>query len=138
MWANVSIYSTLCVLQGGSGHLTVNYTDSQSFLTTLSYTLGYKIVIVLFQTNSVKTFQPIILIYRKGNLSIIIEGGCMPTYRQLSYPLKSLVLCVFVEANLKFNENSYNNTYLCQGSKGIGQWSINWCTSKWYRKLPLV
>ncbi len=35
-------------------------------------------------------FQPVIVIYRRGNLCIII-GACTSIYRPLSYPLRSLI-----------------------------------------------
>ena len=37
--------------QGGCGHLTVNYTDTQSFTTMLSYSLNQKLLVLLLNFN---------------------------------------------------------------------------------------
>ena len=50
----------------------------------------YWVLIGWFIKFSVQTFQPIILIYRRGNFKY--HKGCTLIYRPLSYPFRSMVL----------------------------------------------
>ena len=60
--------------EGGRGHWTVYYTSLKSFIITFSYLLAsqlwglYCTMFGWFISLSVKTFQPLIVIYRKGYL----------------------------------------------------------------------
>ena len=68
-YKNSTAKSQVIKLQGWRGHQTVNYTGTKCILFLFSYTLAknfgnfYYIVIKWFQANSVKTFQPIIIMY---------------------------------------------------------------------------
>ena len=72
---------TIIFIQGGRRHWTVNFTGTQSYLTTLSASLAQKLLI---SNGWFQTFQPIILRYKKGNFH---NWGCISVYL-LSYPLK--------------------------------------------------
>ena len=81
--------------QGGKWHYTLNFTGTQSFITTLSHLLAKKHWVSLlgdfvgwFQISSVQTFQPIALIYRKGNF-VNQHWVCILIYHTLYYP------CIF-------------------------------------------
>ena len=58
--------------------------------------LGYYcwILIDQLQTGSVQTFQPIILIYKRGNFDFH-HWGCISIYSTMSYPQRSLVILYF-------------------------------------------
>ena len=95
--------------QGGKGHWTLNFTGTQSFITTLSHLLAQKHWVYLldfvgwFQISSVQTFQPIALIYRKGNF-VYQHWVSISIYHALSYPLRSLCLSYHnTKANTKTN-----------------------------------
>ena len=56
---------------------------------------------------SVQTFQPLILIYRRGNF-MHHHWGCTPIYPSLCYPFRSLIwMCVFIIGYVQIN---YRNT----------------------------
>ena len=78
------------VKQGRRGHWTVYYTSPQSFIIRISYSLT-QIRFRSVNSLSVQTFQPLIVIYRRGKL-LKKRWGCRLIYRPFSYPFRSLGL----------------------------------------------
>ena len=76
-------------------HWAVYYACPQSFIKTFSYSLVqqlwglFEILIGWFFSYCVLTFQPIIVIYRRGNF-VYHDWGCKLIYRPLSYLFRSL------------------------------------------------
>ena len=70
------------------GSRNVNYTRTQNFINTFSYSLALTKCVPIYdldwlvKTSSVQTFKPIILIYRIGDL-VYLHCGCI--YRPLAY-----------------------------------------------------
>ena len=84
--------------QGERGHLSVNYTGTQSFITQLYYLLAQKLwAFERFLIWSAQTFQSISG-YRRA---IFVYQHWVRTsiYRSLSYYLRSLGRCAFKQAN---------------------------------------
>ena len=76
-------------LQEGSGCFPLNYTGTQSCMALCSCSWGYFFIIFItwFQTNSVQSFQQIIIIYARSNF-VYYHRECTSIYNPLSYPLR--------------------------------------------------
>ena len=104
--------------QGGRGHWDLYYTSPQSFIITLYYLLAYQygdfylISICQFIKLSVQTFQPLIVIYRRGNLCIINEK--VHTFMLMSYPCILVDICwiIFQSSKILTLKSAF---HLCQG-----------------------
>ena len=86
-------------LQRGKGHWAVYYTCPQSFIITFSYSFvgstnfGTILNFDLFVKLSVYNFQPLIVIYRRGILCIIIGG----VHQFIGHCLIPLDPCFFLQ-----------------------------------------
>ena len=79
--------------QGERGHWAVFYTSPQSFKITFFLLVGLTTLVIycmLIGWLSVKTFQPLIVIFIMGNF-VYRHWGCTSMYRLLSYRLRSLI-----------------------------------------------
>ena len=81
--------------KGGMGHRAVYYTSPQSIKIMFSYSLVQQlwglllILIGWFIKLSCQMFQPLIVIYRRGNF-VYHDCGSTKIYQTLSYPFRSL------------------------------------------------
>ena len=81
------------------GYWVVYYTSHQNFIFAFSYWLAWQLwglscnqfMIGLFIKLSVQMFQPLIVIYKRGNI-VYHHWGCAFIHRLLSYPFRSLKL----------------------------------------------
>ena len=72
--------------EGGRRQWPVYYNSPQSFMTTFSYSLALGTFISRFIKLSVKTFQPIIVIYRRANF-VYYYWGCTSIIGHCLIPL---------------------------------------------------
>ena len=80
--------------QRGREHWAVSFTGTQSFITTISYSLAQKLWVPLINfywlvPSMFQTFQQVILIHKNGNF-VHHYWGNVTIYCSLSYPLRSL------------------------------------------------
>ena len=68
-------------IQGGRGHCAVYFTSPQSFIIIFSYSVFQQLWELLLNFECVKTFQLLIVIYRRNNF---VNKSSI--YRPLSYP----------------------------------------------------
>ena len=89
--------------QVGRGHWDLYYTSPQSFIITVYYLLAYQygdfylISICQFIKLSVQTFQPLIVIYRRGNF-VFLHWGHTSIYQPLSWLTTACVCKYFDDA----------------------------------------
>ena len=69
-------------MQGGRGHWAVYYTSPKKIYNNC-------LMISCFIKLSVRTFQPLILIQRRGNF-VYNNWGCTSMYQPISYPFRSM------------------------------------------------
>ena len=80
----------LNISHGGRGYWVVYYTSPKYILLMLAWQLWGPLLNFIIKL-SVQTFQPLTVIYRRGNF-IYHHWGCASIYRPLSYTFRSLIL----------------------------------------------
>ena len=79
-------------MQEGRGHWAVNHTRPQTFIAKIRWLNNFWD----FFEFCFKSFQPLIVIYRRGNF-VYHHWVCTSIYRSLSFPFRSVFLMLFVK-----------------------------------------